>query len=330
MRKHFVYLMILFGSVILWYGCVPEAPHSNPLDGIDTGATDSLTLAGAVFTRFQPVQPLENSEVKLLPDGLVRLTSPEGMYRFENLRPGNYRVVAEKADYLPDTLEVALKDAASAQEVNFFLDALPVIARVRFYSEHIDQWWPGEIYHAIFSLVVADPDGSADIDSLVFSVPQLNISQALQATSRADSFSIEIENFDLPGGTLQLLVENDSWLTVTDQAGAIVRGGPYFLRRIIDPAPIPQSPVDLQTAPAFPVLEWQPFTLPFSFTFEARVFRINAGVPVLIHISPPIDPALFTYTVPDSLGSGSYFWTIGVRDNLSNYSRSKEASFIVP
>ncbi|NIT53944.1 MAG: hypothetical protein GWO41_14710, partial [candidate division Zixibacteria bacterium] len=253
-----------------------------------------------------------------------------GFFEFANLDAGDYQLIAEKDRYLADTIDVSITDNQDYDQANLFLDALPGIKRSLFYSEHIDQWWPGPVYHAFFTVVVEDPDGVADIDSLAYLIPSLNFTKPLQATGRPDSFFVDIENFDLPGETLQSLVEEESFIFLEDEAGAQITEGPFFLHRIIEDAPVPESPTSMQTVSSSPILEWQPFSLTFEFDFVVQVFRISAGIPMLIHTSAKIPAGQTTYAYPTTLSSGSYYWTIGVRDRLHNFSRSKEASFIVP
>jgi hypothetical protein len=118
-------------------------------------------------------------------------------------------------------------------------------------------------------------------------------------------------------------------VSLKDENGAATNGGPYYLRRIIEDAPQTVAPVNAQTVSPFPTLQWQAINLSFEFNYIVQVFRITAAIPILIHISPEIPPNQLSYNFPDSLTSGDYFWTIGVRDNLNNFSRSKEASFKV-
>lgn len=178
-------------------------------------------------------------------------------------------------------------------------------------------------------MVVSDLDGVADVDSLNFLIPAYGFSRSLEPTTRPDSFFVDIENLDLPQTNLQHLIEQASFVVLKDKSGAVSTGGPYYLRRIIEDAPQPLTPANLQTVPPFPILEWQTINLSFTITYLVQVFRISGGIPVLIHTSDEIPDIQLSYNFPDSLTSGSYFWTIGVRDNLNNFSRSKESSFIV-
>jgi len=319
-----------FVFMIYIFRCAPEAPHSNPLDPELNNPDNKSSISGTVFTLYQPAHPIANVTVKLIPGEDAKLTDANGFFQFSNLDAGNYQLIAGGDSYQPDTIAVSLNESENSKEVNFYLNAFPQITRMMFYSEHIDQWWPGEIYHAFLTIVVEDPDGAADIASATYSLPALYITRAFEPTARPDSFFVDIENLELPQSNLQHLVEQSSFVSLEDQGGAIKSGGPYFLRRIIEDTPHALAPVNAQTVSPYPTLEWQPINLSFDYNYIVQVFRITAAIPVLIHTSPAIPANQLSYNFPDSLSSGDYFWTIGVRDNLDNFSRSKEASFRVP
>ena len=316
--------------LVILHSCVPEAPRSNPFDPELSSDNSKAILSGTVFTRYQPARPLKNAIVELQPALKIHLTNEYGVFRFDGLAPGAYQLIARKNNYLPDTLTVTITEGERREDMNLFLDALPQILKTEFYSEHIDQWWPGEFYHAFLTIIVVDSDGLADIDSLIYHLPEFNFRKEFERTSRADSFVAKIEDIELPQETLQHLIEHPSYVYVRDESGGTTSAGPIWLLRIIEEAPAPLSPSNLQVVSPSPLLEWQPVSLPFAFTYIVQVFRVTAGLSVLIHTSQELSPDQSVYTFPDSLSSGTYFWTIGVRDNLKNFSRSKEASFIVP
>jgi len=321
-------IFILFSLLVL-ISCAPEAPHNNPLDPALNNTDSGAKITGKVYSFYQPLRPLKNVMVTLSPTEQATLTDEQGNFVFQNLNPNQYRLIANKTYYMPDSAAISIASGEDEKNVNLFLNALPQIKSMEYYSEHIDRWWLGEIYHAIFTLIVADSDGVADLDSVIFKSPSLNISKPFNATSRADSFMIDIENFELPDLNLQHLIENETYVQLKDKAEGRVIAGPFFLRRIIEDAPSGLTPAELDTASSFPNLSWQPIGFPFSFSFVVQVYRVDAGLTILIHTSPDIPLSQFNYDYPDSLASGTYVWTVGVRDNLKNFSRSKEASFIV-
>jgi len=318
-------LLLLF----LLIGCAPEAPHNNPLDPALSNSNSGAKIRGKVYSFYQPLRPLKNVMVTLSPTEQATLTDDQGNFVFQNLNPDQYSLIANKEYYMPDSAAISIASAEDEKDVNLFLNALPQIKSMEYYSEHIDRWWLGEIYHAICTVIVADSDGVADLDSVIFINLALNLRKGFSHTSRADSFVIDLEDFELPDFNLQHLIENESYVQLKDKAEGRVIAGPFFLRRIIEDAPSGLTPAELDTASSFPNLSWQPIGFPFSFSFVVQVYRVDAGLTILIHTSPDIPLSQFNYDYPDSLASGTYVWTVGVRDNLKNFSRSKEASFIV-
>ncbi|RMF56791.1 MAG: hypothetical protein D6748_12680 [Calditrichaeota bacterium] len=330
MRSFIKFIFLSF--LCLWFliGCVPEAPHSNPLDPYLFSTPTGSVITGTVFSRYQPVQPLKGVMVQLLPDLQIQITDQEGHFEFQNLEPGEYQLIAFRDQYLTDTIHVSLDQTDDTEVANFFLDALPQVVRVHFFSEHIDQWWPGEIYQAVLQIIVNDADGLSDIDSLHVQIPSLNFQKTMEGTARVDSFVVKIEAGELPDGSLQYLIETPSFVEIIDKSGGKTMSEPLRLTRIIDVTPLPVSPANLENSTSSPLFEWQPVALPFSYSHIVQVYRVNTGIPVLIFTSEPLPESPTAYQYPDSLGSGTYFWTIGILDNLNNFSRSKEASFIVP
>ena len=161
-------------------------------------------------------------------------------------------------------------------------------------------------------------------------IPSFEIKFPFQFTARPDSFFIRLDDLSLPDNNLFSIIGQEQKVILVDEAGTMVISGPYHLIRIITTLPTPQSPTGLQSVTAQPLFQWQNYSALFTFQFEVKVFVVNAGVPVLIHHKKNLSSNLQQYQYPDSLPTGTYFWAVGVRDNLGNFSRSKEASFIVP
>jgi hypothetical protein len=119
------------------------------------------------------------------------------------------------------------------------------------------------------------------------------------------------------------------FVRVADKAGATIAHGPVFLHRIIESAPVPQSPTDMQVVSGKPLFLWQSINLPYQFTHEIHIYQIFPGGSTLIKQIEKISPDISSYQYQQELQTGNYIWTIGVRDKLNNFCRSKEASFII-
>ncbi|NIA30758.1 MAG: hypothetical protein GWP06_12705, partial [Actinobacteria bacterium] len=150
------------------------------------------------------------------------------------------------------------------------------------------------------------------------------------ATARPDSFSLRIDQLALPGQNIASLVGEKIYIHLRDSSGSTILNGPHQLVRVLDESPLPVSPTALETTAPRPTFKWQSYFAAFSFTFEISVFHISAGIPMRIFYRRSLPSEQTQFAFPDSLTSGTYFWTVGVRDRFQDLIRSKEASFIVP
>ena len=316
--------------VLLALACAPDASRDNPFDpALNGGATAS----GKILGFYEPRIPLSNAEVTLKPLGQIQETDAGGSFSFNGLTPGDYTIVAKKDGYRSDSLTFSVEGDVSLEDRFVFLNAIPQVVRSSYVSRHIDVFFPGEFYDAIFSLVVDDLDGVADIDSLRFDIPGLDYSKSFEITTRPDSFFVRILDiefdFGSPADNLFQLTENDAFVTLVDMTGTRNVAGPFSLRRIIRDTPRPISPDNFETTDASPQFRWQRTHLPFDFTYSLRLERNVGGVGVEILTVDNIDQDDLTFTFPDSLPDGVYQWFLSVEDNLMNISRSQRADFVV-
>ncbi|GAB4364034.1 MAG: hypothetical protein Kow0042_02330 [Calditrichia bacterium] len=311
--------------------CVPEPPHSNPLDPYRSRPEANTTgINGLVVRKNIPHFPVENCRVTLLPLNQFTLTDSSGRFSFSDLVSGQYKMVAEKNGFLSDTLVFHTDSLNSSALLTFYLNSFPQLIRFSLYSKFIDQWWPDPFFLVEATLVANDPDGVADMQIPQLLVPELNQTYNFLQTARGDSFVLQIKESDLPDNNIFTLVGQRVVVRLEDQSGAVHFSEPYYLHRIIDTAPEPISPKGLDIVSPRPVFIWEAYVANFNFTYEISTFFVNAGIALLIHQSGELPASQLQYQYPDSLPSGDYFWTVGVRDALGNSSRSREAAFRVP
>ncbi len=319
-------LLIFLGLVL---SCVPDAPHSNPIDPYNQNPIPSITLQGHVLRKYEPHLPISNCQVLLFPEEMVRFTDSTGSFTFRLAEMGVHQLIFRKTGFTPDTVELDM-DTLNTAPQHFYLNAEPYVRQITIFSEYIDQWWPEPFTTINFWLIADDPDGLSDIDTLRVLIPDLGIVREFQETVRPDSFRLMLTQEDFPEGNPFPLVGKDIFILLEDRSRAQVTSGPYHLIRIMEQSPVAIEPTALQEVSARPLFRWEPYPASFAFQYEVSVFRIQAGIPILIHQALRIPATQFQYQYPDSLSSGTYFWTIGVRDEFNNLSRSKEASFVVP
>jgi len=321
--------LVFLSLILIFSGCVPEAPHLNPIDPYVNLQSEEKLFTGDVLKKNDPHLPIEGSLVLMLPERQFDVTDKNGRFSFSLLSNEVHQFIISKAGFTTDTFTV---DPDTVQEslVHFFLNGNPRVKSVRIFSEYIDQWWPDPITFVNFQMTADDPDGVSDIQSLRIRLPDLGIDTTFQATAQPDSFVLRLSDRDFPDNDPFQLIGKDIFVVLVDKSGIEISDGPFYLVRIMENSPVPIEPVGLRSVEPQPVFRWQPYPASFAFTYEISVFVVQGGIPILIFGDGQIPMTQSDYQYPDSLATGTYFWTIGVRDELGNFSRSKEASFVVP
>ena len=313
--------------LILWIGCAPDAPHDNPLDPQSPSFRDAAAVTGTITTLYAPYNPIKGGLVVSLPEGNAGVSDENGVFHLLDLTSGVHTLVAGKAGYSSDTVSVTIVPGKPKQ-VDFHLDALPVSSDIAAISNHISQWWPGPVYEAEIAASVSDADGASDIASVSVNIDTLVRAMSFSPADRM--FHASIKSEELPGGTLQWLVGKPVLIKARDNPGNSSSSQPVFITRIIEETPVAVFPSSLDSATARPTLAWSQLYLPYPFTYEVRVIRVDAGLQTEVWSRSGITNSVSTMGVDQSLATGSYYWTVAVVDEYGNRSRSKEASFIVP
>ncbi len=316
--------------VLLLAQCVPEAPHSNPLDPYHATTENStlVTVSGEVLHKNPPHQPIAGCLVLLTPGQQYSRTNNQGEFSFENISPGAYQLAVSRDGYAVDSLSIQT-DTLGSTPLAIYLNGLPYIKSMHIYSEFIDQYWPDPYFQVRCEAANGDPDGANDITGAVLRIPELDISRPLDETASPDSMAVTLAENDFPGNDIFGMVGKEVWIDLTDRSESTVSAGPYYLHRIIDVSPVALEPAGLQTVGPRPQFVWDPYSAPFNFTYEVNIYYVPAGIRLLIHTIRGIPTSEQEYSFTDSLANGNYFWAIGVRDELGNYSRSKEEAFVV-
>ncbi len=308
--------------------CVPEAPHSNPLDPDISSGSSGVEFRGQIRQKNAPFLPLDNCLITLSPGDKYTYSDDLGMFSFTGLTGAEYRLIISRENFCSDTFSVDT-DTVSAAAAVFHLNGKPQLIRFSLTSRFINQWYPDPFYQVDAGIRIADPDGMEDICGVTLHIPALEMNDSLTATAVPDSFSLHFRESDMPDSNIFQLIGKEVYIRIEDKSGAAVDSGPFYLHRIIDESPRAESPADLATVGPQPLFTWQAYTAQFPFTYELSIFYINAGIPFLVYSRTGISAAQQQFRYPDSLQSGQFYWTIAVRDDLGNLSRSREATFLV-
>ncbi|HDL17811.1 MAG TPA: hypothetical protein ENH29_02030 [Bacteroidetes bacterium] len=324
LRTVFILTVLMTGI-----GCSPDAPHENPLDPFHQSFSENqFTFRGQVLQKNPPHNPLSGCLIFLQPEKKYTQADEQGRFEFISLQNGEHQAVIIKPGF--DSTLIAINfDTLTSASIPFYLNGKPFLKSAAIYSEYIDQWWPDPRVFLLMSISVGDPDGIGDLKELRLEIPGLNLSFPFSATAKTDSFYLRLDELQFPENSLFPLVGQETKVVLIDASDSKITDATYRLLRIINTSPLTKTPTGLQTISATPTFVWEPYLTTFTFSYEISVFVISAGIPLLIHRKKLPDDTQTRYVYPASLSSGTYFWTIGIRDKFGNFSRSKEASFLV-
>ncbi len=338
MNRLFPTLLLLLFPVALW-GCLDDASRGNPLDPLSDNFDGTGRLEGRVTNTFAPFEGLAGAEVRLTPGPHLAVTDSEGRFAFDRLTLAEptfattftATIIRDGYAITSDTVTVALGQT-TAREVR--LPGLPFVEGVTLTTIHTTRFWPPpqDVYALQAVALVGDVDGVADVDSVWLVVPDLDFRVPLAADQEAGRYTRSFTEAELPTATLQALQGRAFVVDVLDRSGNVVRSRPTLLARIIETTPAPGMPSGgTLVASNRPELSWTPVRVAFPFTYRVEVWRaINSSIEELFWRQDDIPPTSTTLTVGINLPSGPYNWRLSIVDELGNWSRSVQASFVVP
>ncbi|MGH7492325.1 MAG: hypothetical protein ACREOO_08010 [bacterium] len=318
-------------SAILLWSCLGDVPHENPLDPGSELFVSTGSLRGQVTTFYQPYRPVRGVMLELWPSNLTTISDTAGFFAIRNAPAGEYLLYARHKNYAGDSTRVVIQQETPAR-VSFLLDALPQIRRVKGRTFHVNNLPPeDDVDFALFEVVVDDPDGPADVASVLMQISGINKIDTLRETSQAGVYNLELFGTDLGNGRLQSILGREISFTAVDRLGKRPEPEKLILFRIIDHAPEVSSPKDRTTADSTrPLLRWKPFSAAFAFSYSVRVERIVAGIPALVWERNNIESALASVRVDKALANVEHRWTVSVTDEFGNTSTSEPAAFLLP
>jgi hypothetical protein len=318
---------LAFLSLILLLGlpaCLEDVSRDNPLD--PGSGNNTLQLSGQVLTFYHPREAISQASILVQPENLVVLSDHDGMFRFNNLEPGEYSLICQAEGYRTDSVKISIQ---TSTDHTFLLDGLPHFEQILIKAHHRSRWFPREeLYFIEFETIVSDPDGIGDVKSVVCEIPSMSFSDTLQAAIEAGKFSSTLFNSDLPVASVHQLIGRQIHFIVEDDFGSSTVSDSKFLTRIIEQTPVLISPIELQSVESVPVdFLWERVSVPYPATLKIEIFQINLGIAFKVDEveNIPINNQNFTYS--ESLNPGDYYWTINIVDEFGNSSSSREGTF---
>ncbi|MBN2012091.1 hypothetical protein JW960_22370 [candidate division KSB1 bacterium] len=332
-RYIFWFMGILIGMAGI-VRCVKDAPRDNPLDPVVN--PNKCWVQGTVYRYYPPFRPVSSARIQISPGNQWVDASPDGVFAFTDLQPGDYLLYASASGYSADTIHVSLEQS-SGKTVQFNLNALPKIESFIVRSEHINMWRnPQSLYRLYVETTVSDPDGIWDVKNIRFLIPQFTFVDTINTSEYYDSpgkYIVHYSENKLPGSSIENLLGYPMFIEAIDDINTSVLSSPVYLARIINMRPNTVEPQGfIYINDPRPVLKWQPVDeLVYPFTYRIEVFWTISGVNKSylkwsqnvmfetdsIRVSQPLDR------------DENYYWTVSVVDEFGNWSSSREAEFKV-
>ena len=331
-------------SLGFFFGC-QDAPRDNPLDPQSSQYRSTASVTGTV-TILNQNTPLSAATITSLEDGISTVSNASGSFSFDQLITGNKTLVCFKTNFTPDTQRFVLQTRSTVQ-VSFSLNGAPYVVSQNIYTRKIDQYYPSPQYFVDVNASVSDPNGITDIDSVWFFVTSSNSSttqdtllfpMAYSVSSKL--FQVTIYKYDLPTNTIQWLVNKPLRICSRDLHHAMNYSAPFYVSRVIENTATPLYPTinavtsAKDTTGPTPVLQWTPPDVTFNYTYTLSISRSISGIRTEAWSIAQVVSINNEFQYPGdnsgaTLAAGEYVWTISVVDDFGNYSRSKEASFVV-
>lgn len=318
------YLLVVLNVGII--SCFDDVAHENPLD--PHNKNQGFIISGKVNTFYAPVRSISNAVITLMPNNNKFFSGSDGDFEISGLAPGNYTVFCTADGYGRDSTQI---DLQANMKVSFFLDGLPFFENISLTTIHTSHFFPvDDMFFLQIDTQVNDLDGIADIDNVLFDIPEFNVSDTLEISLEAGLFTKRLSIDDLPINTIQTLIGRAFILSVTDDAGITTKSDKSFLTRVIEATPVLNQPQNLQTVPPDSIhFTWEKVRLPYWFSHTLEIFQINQGFLTKTTEINNIASIEIDTTIENTFPPGDYVWILTIIDEFGNTSSSKEGTFHV-
>jgi hypothetical protein len=321
LKIFFTYILIVI-HLLLTVSC--NAPRNNLLDPENPDNKIS-TLEGFVKTVKVPRTPLENAEIYWKNDGLITNSDKDGYFKLDNLERRDGWLTISKENYSPDSLFVEFNNQKKIIE-NIFLNAIPQINELYFYSITINKFPSSQRYN--LEVIANITDDENDIDSVFIENAELNVHKQLIYNPTFKVYMNSLLLSDLNVASIDAVIGKEFQITVfdTDQKKFVI--GNSNIKRIIKEEIETTSPSGRDTVyTKSPFFEWRRFTPGFDFSYLLEIYTDEIQ-PNIIFQTKLFSSDINHQTVI-KLVKGDYFWVIWAIDEFNNRTRSKPASFII-
>jgi hypothetical protein len=328
-------LIISFFAIFFLSGC-RDAPRDNPMDPSSTAYSNTTSVTGHVYV-LDVNNGLAAAKIQSVENGISVISDGNGFFSFPYLGVGPQTLVCSKNNFVSDTQHVLLQ-SRSPVDVVFSLNGAPYVLSQNILTRKIDQYYPSPQYFVDITASVTDPNGIIDIDSVWFAVDTLLFPMGYSVSTK--QFQTTLYKYDLPTNTIQWLVNKPLKIRSKDRRNAVNLSPSFYVSRIIENTAVPSYPTTnpltqkQDTTGITPIFQWTPPDVTFNYTYTLLLSRVESEIRTVVWTYSQLNSSEVQVQYPgmnssDTLSAGEYVWMISVVDDFGNYSRSKEASFIV-
>ncbi|MBK8944145.1 MAG: hypothetical protein IPM32_02640 [Ignavibacteriae bacterium] len=321
MQKNFSILIIIIFVSLLTF-C--SAPHNNPLDPENPNNEISL-IEGFIKSVKIPQIPIKDVKIFWQNGGIITNSDVNGYFKIENLEQKDGWLIIEKSGYSTDSIYVSFNYQRKISQ-NIFLNAIPIISELKFYSITENKYPSQQIYSIGIKLKINDEEN--DVDSVFIENSELKINKQLLYNSTKKYYENSITLEDLKITSIDIVIGKEFKLNVMDAESKKFEIGKTNIKRIIKEEISAISPLGKDTVDSpNPILAWNRFKPGFDFRYLIEIYTDEIA-PRLIWQSD-VNFEEIQLQTNANLQSGEYFWVIWAIDEFENRTRSKPSSFIV-
>lgn len=322
--------IIIMSLVLFLSGCTKDAPRDNIFDPESELNDLSGSLQGQITSKYPPYDPIAGLLIEIAQDQRYTNTDESGEFHFAQLMPGakTLTVSGDPFATLVDSVDV---DPGRTTVYHSTLNGLPFITEVNLLTRHIAHWQPVESEYVLdASALVADYDGSLDIDSVFLQIPTWGFSTFLSRGGESDEFLGVYFNDTFEPMAFPEIQGEDVILKCKDKSGVWGPEYPTQVSRLIVSTPLTLSPSGLTAVDSIPVFRWLSFDAGYAVDYQVDVFRLDeSAIPQFVLSSPILSETILQWESSLALSAARYYWTLTVVDRYGNISVSKEASFLI-
>lgn len=318
-------LLFTINTIIIFsllnFSC--DAPHINPLDP-QNPSKKSYSIEGYVYSYSLPRISIPNALVVWQNEIKATLTNSNGYFKIDvsNLKDGWLKVIIN--GYKQDSVFVVWNSTKFYKE--FFLNQIPVIDSIEFYSVLLNQY--PNLQSTTLNIRVKISDRDNDIDSVLIENPLTKSKFSLIYNSQSRFYERAFDELDFNVDDFSEIIGLKFNIYVKDFSEDIFKVGEEKLNRIIKNEIILETPLNNDTVSSKPYLQWRRFNPGFKFSYSVEILN-DEFPPRTIWSKDNISMEETGVQVDANLPAGNYFWVVWCVDQFLNRARSKPGSFVV-